>query len=160
MFFENIALIMESHHDLNTNWMGDYFALIGDHLLHSDNGNTRCKLALQLISNGNHKDESRMLCHYLETIVDDTVKKWLPDDSTDDEKFSASLFPAIAPLYSELGKLFLKTSTYNELQWLLLDTSHESDIESIREICECAFQNLKKARVIIAGIVLDRVPFL
>ena len=70
------------------------------------------------------------------------------------------LFPAVAPLYSELGKLFLKTSTYNELQWLLLDSSHESDIESIREICECAFHNLKKARVIIAGIVLDRVPFL
>ena len=131
MFFESIALIMESHHDLNTNWMGDYFALIGDHLLHSDNGNTCCKLALQLILNGNHKDGSRMLCHYLETIVDDAVKKWLPDDSTDDEKFSASLFPAVAPLYSELGKSLLKTSTDNELQSLLLDTSCKSDNESI-----------------------------
>ena len=28
-------------------------------------------------------------------------------------------------------------------------------MESIQEICECAFQNLEKARVIIAGIVLD-----
>jgi hypothetical protein len=74
VFFENIALIMESHHDLNTYWMGDYFALIGDRLLHSDNGNTRCKLALQLILNGNHKDGSRMLCQYLETVVDVAVK--------------------------------------------------------------------------------------
>ncbi len=41
-----------------------------------------------------------------------------------------------------------------------MDTSHESDIESIREIRECAFHNLEKARVIITGIVLDRVPFL
>ena len=140
--------------------MGDYFALIGNRLLHSDNGDTRYKLALQLISNGNHNDGSRMLCQYLETIVYVAVKKWLPDDSTDDEKFSASLFSAVAPLYSKLGKSLLKTSTYNELQWLLLDTSHKSDIESIREICECAFQNIKKARVIVAGIVLDRVPFL
>ena len=151
---------MESPHDLNTNWIGGYFALIGDHHLHSDNGDTCCKLALQLSSYGNHKDGSRLLCQYLETVVDVTVKKWLPDDSTDDENFSASLFPAVDPLYSELGKSFLKTSTYNELQWSLLDTSHESSIESIREICECAFQNLKQARVIIAGIVLDRVLFL
>jgi hypothetical protein len=113
-----------------------------------------------LISNGNHKDGSRVLCHYLETVVDDAVKKWLPDDPTDDEKFSASLFPVVTPLYSELGKLLLKTSTDNELQLSLLDTSHESDIESIREIRECAFHNLKKTRVIIAGIVLDRVQFL
>ncbi len=101
-----------------------------------------------------------MLCQYLETIVDITVKKWLPDDATDDEKFNESLFPVFAPLYSELGKLFLSTSTYNELQWLLLDTRHKSDMESIQEICECAFQNLKKARVMIAGILLDEVPFM
>ena len=93
-------------------------------------------------------------------IIDVAVKKWLPDDSMDDEKFSASLFPAVAPLYSELGKLLLKTSTDNELQLSLLDTSHKSDIESFREIHECAFHNLEKARVIIAGIVLDRVLFL
>jgi hypothetical protein len=33
-------------------------------------------------------------------------------------------------------------------------------MESIQEICECAFQNLEKARVIIAGIVLDGVSFM
>ena len=135
--------------------MGDYFALIGDHLLHSDYGDTCCKLALQLILNVNHKDGSRMLFKYLETVVDVTMKKWLPDNMTDDEILHASLFPAFAPLYSELGKSLLSSSTYNELQWSLLDTSHESDMESIREIHECAFQNLEKARVIIAGIVLD-----
>ena len=70
--------------------MGDYFALIGDHLLHGDDGDTCCKLALQLISNGCHKDGPRMLCQYLETIVDVTVNKRLPDDATDDEKFCAS----------------------------------------------------------------------
>ena len=71
MFFENIiALIMESCNEVKTNWMGDYFALIGNRRLHSDNGDTHCKLALQLISNGNHKDGSRMLCQYLETVVD------------------------------------------------------------------------------------------
>ena len=113
-----------------------------------------------MISNGNHKDGSMMLCQYLETIVDVAVNKWLPDDETDDEKFGASLFPAVAPLYSKLGKSILSTSTYNELQWSLLDTSHESDMESIREICECAFKSLEKARVIIAGIVLDGVPFM
>ena len=73
--------------------MGDYFALIGNRLLR-----------LQLILNGNHKDGSRMLCQYLETVVDFAVKKWLPDDATYDEKFCASLFPAVAPLYSKLGK--------------------------------------------------------
>jgi hypothetical protein len=41
-----------------------------------------------------------------------------------------------------------------------LDSSHDSDIESIREIHECVFHNLEKARVIIVGMVLDRVPFL
>ena len=135
--------------------MGDYFALIGDCLLHTDNGNTCCKLALQLILNWNHKDGSWMLCQYLETVVDVAEKKWLPDDSMEDDKFGAKVFPVVVPLYSKLGISFLKTSANNELQWSLLDTSHESDIESIREIHECAFQNLKKARVIIAGIVLD-----
>jgi hypothetical protein len=88
------------------------------------------------------------------------VNKWLPDDVTNDEKFCASLFPAVTPLYSEMGKLFLSTSIYNKLQWSLLDTSRESDMESIQEIRECAFQNLEKARVIIAGIVLDGVLFM
>ena len=104
---------MESRDEVKTNWMRDYFAFIGDRLLYSDNGNTRCKLALQLISNGNHKNGSRMLCQYLETIVDVAVNKWQPDDMTDDEKFHASLFPAVAPLHSKLGKSFLSTSTYN-----------------------------------------------
>ena len=76
--------------------MGDYFALKGVCLLHSDNGNTRCKIALQLISNGNHKDGSRMLCQYLETVVDVMMEKFLPDNAADDEIFSASLFPAFA----------------------------------------------------------------
>ena len=151
---------MESRNQVKTNWMGDYYALIGNYLLHSDNGDTHSKLALQLISNGKHKDGSRMLCQYLETVIDVAVNKWLPADVTDDEKFHASLFPAVAPLYSRLGKLFLSSSAYNELQWSLLDTNHESDMESIQEIRECAFQNLKKARVIIAGIVLDGVPFM
>jgi hypothetical protein len=101
-----------------------------------------------------------MLCQHLETIVDVAVNKWLQDDVTDDEKFHASLFPAVAPLYSKLGISFLCTTTCDELQWSILDTSCKSDMESIQEICECAFQNLKKARVIIAGIVLDGVPFM
>jgi hypothetical protein len=151
---------MESCHEVNTYWMGDYFALIGDRLLHSDNGDTRCKLALHLISNGNHKDGSKMLCQYLETILDFAMEKFVPDDTADDEIFSASLFPAFAPLYSELGKSLLSSSTYNEFQWSLLDTSCKSETESMQEICECAFQILKKARVIIAGIVLDRVSFM
>ena len=50
--------------------MGDYFALVGNRLVHSDNGGTCCKLALQLILNGNHKVGSRMMCQYLETILD------------------------------------------------------------------------------------------
>ena len=33
-------------------------------------------------------------------------------------------------------------------------------MESIQEICEYAFQNLEKAKVIIAGIVLDGLPFM
>ena len=134
--------------------MGDYFALIGNRLLHSENGDTHCKLALQLILNGYHKDGSRMLCQYLETAVDVAVNQWLPDDATYDEKFCASLFPAVAPLYSKLGKSFLSTSTCNEMQWSLLCTSCESDKESIPEIHEYAFQNLEKARVVIAGIAL------
>ena len=88
------------------------------------------------------------------------MEKFLPDDLADDEIFSASLFPAFTPLYSELGKSLLSSSTYNEFQWWLLDTSCESDIKSMREIRECAFQNLVKARVIIAGIVLDGVSFM
>ena len=35
------SIIMESGDERNT-WMGDYFALIGDGVLHSDNGDTRC----------------------------------------------------------------------------------------------------------------------
>ena len=151
---------MEICDEGKTNWMGDYFALIGDRLLYSENGDTRCKLALHLISNGNHKDGSRMLCSYVETVVDDAAKSWLSDDATEDDKFRASLFPAVAPLYSELGQSLLKTSTHSELQWSLLDTSRESEIESIRDIRECAFHNLEKARVIISGIVLDGVTFM
>lgn len=150
---------MERRDEVQTNWMGDYFALIGDRVLHSDNGDTRCKLALLLISNGNHKDGSRMLCQYLETIVHSAMEEFLPDDAADDEIFSASMFPAFAPLYSELGKSLLSTSTY-KWQSSLLDTSHEFDTESMREALECAFQNLEKARVIIAGIVLDGVSFM
>ena len=104
---------MERRDEVQTNWMGDYFALIGDRVLHSDNGDTRCKLALLLISNGNHKDGSRMLCQYLETIVHSAMEEFLPDDAADDEIFSASMFPAFAPLYSELGKSLLSSSTYN-----------------------------------------------
>ena len=143
-----------------TNWMGDYFALIGDRLLYSENGDTRCKLAFHLISNGNHKDGSRMLCSYVETVVDDATKSWLSDDATEDDKIRASLFPAVAPLYYELGQSLIKTSTHSELQWSLLDISRESEIESIRDIRECAFHNLEKARVIISGIVLDGVTFM
>ena len=72
--------------------MRDYFALIGDCLLHSDNGDTGCKLALQLISNGNHKDGSGMMCQYLETILDVAKEKFLPDNAADDEIFSAVCF--------------------------------------------------------------------
>jgi hypothetical protein len=46
VFFEKIiALIMESCDEVKTNWMGDYFALIGDCLLISDNGISHGKLA-------------------------------------------------------------------------------------------------------------------
>ncbi len=92
--------------------------------------------------------------------IDVVMKNCLPDNAADDEILSASLFPAFAPLYSELGISIFSECLNNELQWSLLDTSHESDIESIREIHECAFHNLEKARVIIAGIVLDGVPFM
>ena len=101
-----------------------------------------------------------MLCQYLETIVHSAMEEILPDDTADDEIFSASMFPAFAPLYSELRKSLISGSTNDDLQWSLLDTSHELDTESMREILECAFQNLKKARVIIAGIVLDGVSFM
>ena len=79
---------------------------------------------------------------------------------TDDGKFHASLFPVFTRLYSELGKLLLSISTNNEMQWSLLDTSHKSDMESIREIRECAFLNLEKARVIMAEIIVDGVLFM
>jgi len=65
---------------------------------------------------------------YLETILDVAMEKFLPDATADDEIFSASLFPAFATLYSELGKLLLSSSTYNEFEWSVLDTSCESDI--------------------------------
>ena len=100
-----------------------------------------------------------MLCQYGETVVDKELEKWLPDDATDDEKFHASLFPVVAPLYAELGKSFLHVSTYNELQWSLVDINNQTGLETLREIHEDAFYNLKKARVITAGIVLDGVAF-
>ena len=58
------------------------------------------------------------------------MEEFLPDDTADDEIFSASMFPAFAPLYSELGKSLLSTSTY-KWQSSLLDTSHEFDTESV-----------------------------
>ena len=121
---------------------GGLFALIGNGVLHSDNGDTRCKLAFHMISHGNHNDGSRMLCQYLETVVGKELEKWLPDDATDDEKFHASLSPAVAPLYAELGKSFLHVSTYNELQWSLVDINNQTGLEKSREICEHAFHNL------------------
>ena len=139
---------MESGDERNT-WMGDYFALIGDG-----------ELAFHMISHRNHNKGSRMLCQYRETVVDKELEKWLPDDATDDEKFHASLFPAVAPLYAELGKSFLHISTYNELQWSLVDINNQTGLESLREIRKHAFHNLEKARVITAGIVLDGVAFL
>ncbi len=116
---------MESGDQRNT-WIGDYFALIGDVLLHSDKGDIHCKLAFHMMSHGNHNDVARMLCQYLETVVDKELEKWLPDSTTDNEKFHASLFPAVAPLDSELGKSFLNISTYNELQWSLLDINNQT----------------------------------
>ena len=113
-----------------------------------------------MISHGNHNDGSRMLCQYLETVVDEELKKWLPDDATVDETFRASLFPAVAPLYAKLGKSFLHISTYNELQWSLVDIKTQTGLETLREICKHAFHNLEKARVITAGIVLNGVAFL
>ena len=153
------SIIMEGGDEKNT-WMGDYFALIGDGVLHFNNRDTHCKLAFHMISHGNHNNGSRMLCQYLETVVDKELKRWLPDDTTDDEKFHASLFPAVAPLYAELGKSFLNISTYTELQWSLVDINNQTGLETFREICEHAFHNLEKARAITAGIVLDGVAFL
>ena len=77
---------MESGDERNTYWIGDYYAVMGDCILHSNNSDTCCKLALHMISNGNHNNVSRMLCQYLETVTDKEVEKWLPDDATDDEK--------------------------------------------------------------------------
>ncbi len=85
-----------------------------------------------------------MLCQYLETVVDRELKKWLPDDATDKEKFRVSLFPAVAPMYAELGKSFLHISTYNELQWSLVDINNQTGLEKCREIREHAFHNLEK----------------
>ena len=106
---------MESSDEIEY-WMGDYYALVGNHLLHSGSDDTQCKLALHLMSEGNHKDRSRMIFQYLETVVDAKVKKLLPDTATNNEKFRAMFFPAVALLYSELGKSFLNISTYNEFQ--------------------------------------------
>ncbi len=73
---------MEIFNEVKTSWTGDYFALIGNHLLYGENGDTCRKLALHLILNGNHKDGPRMLCNYVEIVVDVEVKNWLPDDVT------------------------------------------------------------------------------
>ncbi len=85
--------------------------------------------------------------------MDVSVEKRLPDNPTDDENFHASLFLAVISLHSKLGKYLLNTNTYNVLQWSLLDTSHESGLQSNQDICECTFENLNKERLIIAGIV-------
>ena len=63
-------------------------------------------------------------------------------------------------MYSELEKSFLNISTYNELQWSLVDVKNQTCLETFREICEHVYHNLKKARVITAGIVLDEAAFL
>jgi hypothetical protein len=76
-------------------WMGNYFPCIGNRVLHSLNGDTCCKPAIHLISHGNHKDGSTMLCQYLETVVDEHLKKLLPVDATVDKKFRASFFRGI-----------------------------------------------------------------
>ena len=114
---------MENCDEGKTNWMGDYFALIGNRVLYNENGNTRCKLALHLILNGNHKDGSRMLCGYVETVVDDAVKSWLSDDAC---KFVSCGCPIIFRAWA----IVTKTSMQGELQWSLLDTSRKSEIES------------------------------
>ena len=71
-----------------------------------------------------------MVCQYRETVVDKELEKWLPDNATDDKKFRASLFPAVAPLYIELEKSFLHISTYNELQWSLDDINNQTGLET------------------------------
>ena len=146
---------MESGDERNTYWIGDYYALMGNCVLHSDSSNTCCKIAFHMISHGDHIDGSRMLCQYLDTVGDKEVKEGLPDNATDDEKFLVSFSPVVAPWYSELGKSFLKISKCNELQWSLLDNSSKTGLEPIREICKHAFHNLVKARVITTVIVLD-----
>ena len=78
------SIIMESGNERNT-CMGDYFALMGDGILHSDNGDTCCKLAFHMISHRNHNDGSWMLCQYRETVVDKELEKWLPDNATDNQ---------------------------------------------------------------------------
>jgi hypothetical protein len=146
-FLDNeCSIIMENGNERNT-WMGEYFALIGNGVLHSNNGNTYCKLSFHMISHRNHNDGSRMLCQYQETVVDKELEKLLPDDATDNEKFRASLFPVVAPIYAELGKSFLHISTYNELQWLLVDINNQTGLETLREICKHAFITSRKQGV-------------
>ena len=134
---------MESGNERNT-WMGDYFALISDGVLHSDNGDTRCKLAFHMISHGNHNNGSRMLSQYRETVVYKELEKWITHDATDNDKFHVNLFPAVAPLYAELGKSFLNISTYNELQWSLVDINNQTGLETFREICEHTYHTSRK----------------
>ena len=74
-------------------------------------------------------------------------------------KNSMQVYFLSRPIVFQTGNTVSSSSTYNELQWSLLDTSRESDMESIQEIHE-AFQNLEKARVIIAWMVLDGVMFM
>ena len=71
-----------------------------------------------------------MLCHYLENVVHSAMEELLSDDAADDEIFSASMFPAFALLYSELGKSLISGSTNDDLQWSLLDTNRELDRDS------------------------------
>ena len=90
------SIIMESGNERNT-WMGDYFALMGDGVLHSHNNDTRCKLAFHMISHGNHNKGSRMLCQYRETVVDKELEKWLPDNATDDKKIPCEFISCGGP---------------------------------------------------------------
>ena len=143
---------MERRDEVQTNSMGDYFALIGDRVLHSDNGDTRCKLALLLISNGNHKDGSRMLCQYLETIVHSAMEEFLPDDAADDEIFSASMFPAFAPLYSELGKSLLSTRIYNEWQRSLLDTGRKLTLNQCERLLNVPSRISRRQELSLLGL--------
>ena len=82
MFLENIiALIMESRDEVKTNWMGDYFALIGNCLLHSDNGDTCCKLAryfIFMVSFGQFPENGQRQMAYIIYLIElwgNTYKK-------------------------------------------------------------------------------------